>query len=394
MAVPLSAAAGPPGWRPALRVNVVASTGEGPSGRTRVVVADAEVLATTEAAPEGDLGGTGEALLRVTAAQALRVTAALNFAREVRLLARPRDEVGDGAAPARGRAVIGPLVVAGASGGCGASLVAGALALRWAAAGGRPWLVELDLERGDLAGAWGLPADRTIADLVPVAAELDGGHLRAAALPHPSGVSLLPGPGAPGRRGHVGRRRPGTPRQRRGGGGAGRRQRRRGARAARAWSPPSAAEASWSCALPRSPARAGPAGCWTPSPRGRGRPGGRGRQRRPGARRDRGPRAREGARRHRRRRAALGAPGGQGAQRRALGLRAAGAASTAPSTGWPRRSRDALPSRRSPRRSPIRRWWSTCATARPATPAPAEATSRARTSQTWSATWSPRSGGS
>jgi pilus assembly protein CpaE len=94
--------------------------------------------------------------------------------------------------------VTGALVVAGAAGGCGASLVAGALALRWAVAGARPWLVELDLERGDLAGSWGLPADRTIADLAPVAAELDAGHLRAAALPHPSGVSLLPAPGAPG----------------------------------------------------------------------------------------------------------------------------------------------------------------------------------------------------
>jgi hypothetical protein len=55
------------------------------------VVADAEVLATTEAPPEGGLGGAGEALLRVSSAQALRVTAALNFAREVRLLARPPD---------------------------------------------------------------------------------------------------------------------------------------------------------------------------------------------------------------------------------------------------------------------------------------------------------------
>ena len=81
---------------------MVASTGEGPSGRTRVVVADAEVLATTEAAPDGDLGGAGEALLRVTAAQALSVTAALNFAREVRLLARPRDEVGTDPPPPAG----------------------------------------------------------------------------------------------------------------------------------------------------------------------------------------------------------------------------------------------------------------------------------------------------
>ena len=92
----------------------------------------------------------------------------------------------------------GPLVVGGAAGGCGASLVAGALALCWAARGARPWLVELDLDRGDLAGAWGLPVDRTIADLAVVAGEIDAGHLRAAAFPHPSGVSLLPGPGIPG----------------------------------------------------------------------------------------------------------------------------------------------------------------------------------------------------
>jgi pilus assembly protein CpaE len=89
------------------------------------------------------------------------------------------------------------LVVAGAAGGCGASLVAGALALCWAALGARPWLLELDLERGDLAGAWGLPVDRTLADLAAVADELDAGHLRAVAAAHPSGVSLLPAPGIP-----------------------------------------------------------------------------------------------------------------------------------------------------------------------------------------------------
>jgi len=93
VAVPLSAAGGAAGLPPGVRVDVVASTGEGLSGRTRVVVADAEVLATTEAAPEGGLGGAGEALLRVTSRQALRLTAALNFAREVRLLARPHDEL-------------------------------------------------------------------------------------------------------------------------------------------------------------------------------------------------------------------------------------------------------------------------------------------------------------
>jgi MinD-like ATPase involved in chromosome partitioning or flagellar assembly len=39
---------------------------------------------------------------------------------------------------------------------------------------------------------------RLLADLAAVAAELDAGHLRAVAVPHPSGVSVLPGPGAPG----------------------------------------------------------------------------------------------------------------------------------------------------------------------------------------------------
>jgi Flp pilus assembly protein CpaB len=92
VAVPLSAVAGAGGLSPGARVDVVASTGEGPAGRTRVVVADAEVLVTAPAPAEGGLGGAGEALLRVTTAQALRVTAALNFAREVRLLTRPGDE--------------------------------------------------------------------------------------------------------------------------------------------------------------------------------------------------------------------------------------------------------------------------------------------------------------
>jgi hypothetical protein len=84
---------------PGARVDVVASTGEGLAGRTAVVVADAEVLAVGDAGPEGELGAAGEALLRMSSAQALRVTAALNFAREVRLLSRPREEVGPADGP-------------------------------------------------------------------------------------------------------------------------------------------------------------------------------------------------------------------------------------------------------------------------------------------------------
>lgn len=90
VSVPLSAAGVALG--PGARVDVVASTGEGLAGRTDVVVADAEVLATADGAASGDPMAAGEALLRVTAPQALRITEALNFAREVRLLARPPDE--------------------------------------------------------------------------------------------------------------------------------------------------------------------------------------------------------------------------------------------------------------------------------------------------------------
>lgn len=99
VAAPLSAAAGAAAALvPGVHVDVVASTGEGLTGRTRVVVADAEVLAVTEPSAEGE---GGEALLRVSAEQALTVTAALNFAREVRLLVRPHDEDPAAAGPAQ-----------------------------------------------------------------------------------------------------------------------------------------------------------------------------------------------------------------------------------------------------------------------------------------------------
>ena len=92
--VPLAAAgAAATALGPGSRVDAVASTGEGPAGRSEVVVADAEVLAVG-AAPQGLEGvEPGTVLLRVGARDALRLTAALNFAREVRLLVRPPDEL-------------------------------------------------------------------------------------------------------------------------------------------------------------------------------------------------------------------------------------------------------------------------------------------------------------
>ena len=94
---------------------------------------------------------------------------------------------GDGA----GRPVT---VVLGAAGGVGATLVASGLALV-AAHSGRPVaLVELDLERGDIAGGWGVPPERTIDDLTSVIDELMPSHVEMVCHPHTSGVLLLLSP--------------------------------------------------------------------------------------------------------------------------------------------------------------------------------------------------------
>lgn len=79
--------------RPGLRVDIVASSGEGLTGRSRVVVANVEVLQIGTGAREGD-PQEATALLRVSARQALRVTEALDFARGVRLVIRPFEEAG------------------------------------------------------------------------------------------------------------------------------------------------------------------------------------------------------------------------------------------------------------------------------------------------------------
>lgn len=107
VAVPAQAAGAAAGaLEPGMRVDVVSSTGEGPAGRTRVIVAGAEVLAV-EAGGDGGFGAVpaaGAVVLRAGSRDALVITAALNFAREVRLLARPDDE----AAGAPGAEVVLP----------------------------------------------------------------------------------------------------------------------------------------------------------------------------------------------------------------------------------------------------------------------------------------------
>ena len=91
--VPLRSAGGPGvAPVPGARVDVIASDGDGLAGRTRVVVADAEVLAVTAGEPGGSEGGGDVLLLRLSTAQALEVTRALDFAREVRVVTRPAGE--------------------------------------------------------------------------------------------------------------------------------------------------------------------------------------------------------------------------------------------------------------------------------------------------------------
>lgn len=92
ISVPLALAGGAAGAvRPGMRVDLVASSGEGLTGRSRVVVANVEVLQVDDVASDGTRTDPG-ALLRVTARQALRVTEAIDFARGVRLVMRPMGE--------------------------------------------------------------------------------------------------------------------------------------------------------------------------------------------------------------------------------------------------------------------------------------------------------------
>lgn len=93
-----------------------------------------------------------------------------------------------------GRFLHSVTVVLGAIGGVGATLVAMGIALGSAAAGRAIALAEFDLERGDIAGAWGVPPERTLDDLTAVIDELMPSHVEMVCHPHSSGVWLLLAP--------------------------------------------------------------------------------------------------------------------------------------------------------------------------------------------------------
>ncbi|MSO44218.1 MAG: hypothetical protein EXQ74_02735 [Thermoleophilia bacterium] len=91
--VPLRSAGGPAiAPHTGARVDVLASDGEGLTGRTRIVVRNAEVFGVVAPDPEAGGDGGGSLVLRLTMAQALDVTRALDFAREVRVVTRPAGE--------------------------------------------------------------------------------------------------------------------------------------------------------------------------------------------------------------------------------------------------------------------------------------------------------------
>ncbi|MFN8122544.1 MAG: hypothetical protein U0237_08960 [Thermoleophilia bacterium] len=85
------------------------------------------------------------------------------------------------------------VAVVGGCGGAGGTLVATGLALHLQARGVPAVLLDLDPERGDLAAGLGSAGPRTIVDLLAVAEELTGDHLRSASVIHPGGLTLIPG---------------------------------------------------------------------------------------------------------------------------------------------------------------------------------------------------------
>jgi Flp pilus assembly CpaE family ATPase len=106
-------------------------------------------------------------------------------------LVRPSDGVDANEAAISRRSTRRVVVVIGAAGGVGTSLVAGGIALGLADSGEPVGLLDF---AGDLAGAWRVPRDRTIDDLLPVIEELEPRHVDLVALRHPSKVALMLGP--------------------------------------------------------------------------------------------------------------------------------------------------------------------------------------------------------
>ncbi len=102
-----------------------------------------------------------------------------------------------GAAVASGIALAPMICVLGPKGGTGKTLVSTNLAVALAAAGGKPVLVDLDLQFGDVGLALGIRPDKTIYDLARSAGTLDTEKLDAYLMKHSSGARILLAPTRP-----------------------------------------------------------------------------------------------------------------------------------------------------------------------------------------------------
>ena len=95
-----------------------------------------------------------------------------------------------GAAIASGIALAPMICVLGPKGGTGKTLVSTNLAVTLALNGGRPVLIDLDLQFGDVGLALGLRPDKTIYDLARSGGSLDEDKLDAYLVRHSSGLRV------------------------------------------------------------------------------------------------------------------------------------------------------------------------------------------------------------
>jgi hypothetical protein len=94
--------------------------------------------------------------------------------------------------------VTGGVVVAGAAGGCGATTLACAIALGQAQGADGPVLVGAGALPGGPSDLWGVPAARTLDDLLPLGDEIGPGHIAQVMHSHASGARVIVGPRSPG----------------------------------------------------------------------------------------------------------------------------------------------------------------------------------------------------
>jgi pilus assembly protein CpaE len=117
-----------------------------------------------------------------------RITAAADWSRAMR---RHLDPAQAGPPPSRTGVIV---ALAGAKGGTGTTMLAAQLGLSLVAAGRRVCLIDLDLQKGDISSYLDITHRRSIADLGPAAADLDGTVLADALYVHRDGPHVLLAP--------------------------------------------------------------------------------------------------------------------------------------------------------------------------------------------------------